>query len=183
MKGIAKAAQGDRVSQEGLIAFFQNTTRSTLVEINSETDFVGKNEKFHSFVAMVANVVNSTMPSNVPIDIPELLNQKDSNGVQTVAESLGDIVTQIRENIVIRRAMNIEMPLDSTLLSCYLHGKVGTDNTPPNMFLGKSAAVVMMKYNSSTPLSDSNRQHLLESGKRLAMHVVCLFNPNIYIYS
>ena len=112
MKGIARASQSERASQEGLIAFLHTPTVCTLVEVNSETDFVGKNVKFHSFVSMLANVCNR-LPAEGAIDIKELLTKsisvdKDSvsNG-ETIADSLGDIVSQIRENIVIRRAINL----------------------------------------------------------------------------
>lgn len=110
MKGIARAAQGERASQEGLIAFLHTPTVCTLIEVNSETDFVGKNVKFHSFVSMLADVCNS-MPTKGAIDIQELLkrspNVSESSVPITIKDSLGDIVSQIRENIVIRRAINI----------------------------------------------------------------------------
>jgi elongation factor Ts len=111
MKGIARASQSERASQEGLIAFLHTPTVCTLVEVNSETDFVGKNVKFHSFVSMLANVCNK-LPTEGAIDIKELLTKsisvdKDSASTETIADSLGDIVSQIRENIVIRRAINL----------------------------------------------------------------------------
>jgi elongation factor Ts len=114
MKGIARAAQGERASQEGLIAFLHTPTVCTLIEVNSETDFVGKNVKFHSFVSMLANVCNR-MPTVGSIDMQAVLKESPSasessasvpNG-ETIKDSLGDIVSQIRENIVIRRAINI----------------------------------------------------------------------------
>ena len=73
MKGIARASSGERVSQEGLIAYLHSNTVCTLIEVNSETDFVGKNEKFHTFVAMLANVCNK-MPVGV-IDVVALLKE------------------------------------------------------------------------------------------------------------
>ena len=111
MKGIARAAQAERASQEGLIAFLHTPSVSTIIEVNSETDFVGKNVKFHSFVSMLAHVCNK-IPVEGPIDVQALLKESsaiDSSapGGETIADSLGDIVSQIRENIVIRRAVNI----------------------------------------------------------------------------
>lgn len=112
MKGIARAAQGERASQEGLIAFLHTPTVCTLIEVNSETDFVGKNVKFHSFVSMLANVCNK-MPTEGAIDMQAILKESPSSSESSVAngetikDSLGDIVSQIRENIVIRRAINI----------------------------------------------------------------------------
>ena len=112
MKGIARASQSERASQEGLIAFLHTPTVCTLVEVNSETDFVGKNVKFHSFVSMLANVCNK-LPTEGPIDVKDLLTRSITAGKEsassgeTIADALGDIVSQIRENIVIRRAINI----------------------------------------------------------------------------
>lgn len=122
MKGIARSSQGERISQEGLIAFLYTTNVCTLIEVNSETDFVGKNEKFHSFVAMLAGVCNRTMPSDGAIDVTTLLKESSGEGYatgETIAESLGDIVSQIRENIVIRRAVNISTPTSSSVLAGY----------------------------------------------------------------
>lgn len=119
MKGIARASQGERVSQEGLIAFMDTPTGCTLIEVNSETDFVGKNEKFHSFVAMLATVCNRSMPSDGVVDIAALLKLSPVEGSssETIADNLGDIVSQIRENIVIRRAVNISSSGKSSVLA------------------------------------------------------------------
>lgn len=164
MKGIAKAAQTERVSQEGLIAFLYTPQVSTLLEVNSETDFVGKNMKFHSFVTMVTQVCN-TMPVG-PVDVEVLLQQKDPTTSMTVKDALGDIVNQIRENIVIRRGLNISCNTEHSVLTGYVHGKVGAEHLPPSIAMGKSAAVVELKL--SAPVTEP----ILDAGKRLAMHVV-----------
>lgn len=146
MKGIARASQGERISQEGLIAFLQSPNKCTLIEVNSETDFVGKNEKFHTFVAMLAQVCNTSMPTG-EVSIPELLKLNtvavgDSieGEITTIAESLGDIVSQIRENIVIRRALNIDA--NDIVAAGYVHGRMGQGHLPPYIMMGKTAALV-----------------------------------------
>lgn len=120
MKGIARASAGERVSQEGLIAFLYTPKACTLIEVNSETDFVGKNEKFHTFVAMLANVCHNKMPAEGPVDIAALLKESPGEGSssdETIAHSLGDIVSQIRENIVIRRAVNFQTATSSSVIA------------------------------------------------------------------
>ena len=167
MKGIAKAAQTERVSQEGLIAFLYTSQICTLLEINSETDFVGKNTKFHEFVAMVAQTCNTSLPLG-PIDIDTLMKQKENttSSSLTVKDALGDIVNQIRENIVIRRGLNIAPSSANTFLAGYVHGKVGAEHLPTNISMGKSAGVVMLTM-TGTPSTE-----VTDAARRLAMHVV-----------
>ena len=167
MKGIAKAAQTERVSQEGLIAFLHTPHVCTLLEINSETDFVGKNTKFHAFVAMVAQTCNASLPLG-PIDIDTLMKQKENvpTSSLTVKDALGDIVNQIRENIVIRRGLNISPSSANTFIAGYVHGKVGAEHLPSNISMGKSAGVVMLTM-TGPPTDEVN-----DAARRLAMHVV-----------
>jgi elongation factor Ts len=165
MKGIAKAAQAERVSQEGLIAFLHTPKVCTLLEINSETDFVGKNEKFHAFVSMVAQVCNTSLPGG-PVDVEKLLGQTDATTQKTVKDALGDIVNQIRENIVVRRGLNIET--GGALVAGYVHGKVGADTLPAHVAMGKSAGVVVLKLAAAGPPSDV----VQDAARKLAMHVV-----------
>ena len=168
MKGIAKAAQTERVSQEGLIAFLYTSQVCTLLEINSETDFVGKNTKFHAFVAMVAQTCNVSLPLG-PIDIDTLMKQQENTTTSsslTVKDALGDIVNQIRENIVIRRGLNIAPSSANTFIAGYVHGKVGAEHLPSNISMGKSAGVVMLTM-AGPPSDEVN-----DAARRLAMHVV-----------
>lgn len=174
MKGIARASQGERVSQEGLIAFFQSSNKCTLIEVNSETDFVGKNEKFHTFVAMLAQVCNNNMPKG-EVSIPDLLKMNTvsisgdaSIETTTIAESLGDIVSQIRENIVIRRALNIEMK--DAVVAGYVHGRMGQGHLPPFIMMGKTAALVELSVNSKEGIKECDI--IVEMGRKLAMHIV-----------
>ena len=168
MKGIAKAAQAERVSQEGLIAFLYTPKVCTLLEINSETDFVGKNDKFHAFVSMVAQVCNARLPGG-PVDVETLLGQTDDATQKTVKDALGDIVNQIRENIVIRRGLNLETGASAqALVAGYVHGKVGSDALPTHIAMGKSAGVVVLKLAASGPPSEA----VQVAARKLAMHVV-----------
>eukprot|EP00596_Hydrurales_sp_CCMP1899_P010387 CAMPEP_0119034872 /NCGR_PEP_ID=MMETSP1177-20130426/1897_1 /TAXON_ID=2985 /ORGANISM="Ochromonas sp, Strain CCMP1899" /LENGTH=339 /DNA_ID=CAMNT_0006992671 /DNA_START=48 /DNA_END=1064 /DNA_ORIENTATION=+ len=172
MKGIARASQGERISQEGLIAFLQSSSKCTLIEVNSETDFVGQNEKFHTFVAMLAQVCNTSMPTG-EISIPDLLKQNTvtisdikDEGITTIAESLGDIVSQIRENIVIRRALNIDV--NDIVAAGYVHGRMGQGHLPSYIMMGKTAALVELSVKGK----EGNNDVVVDMGRKLAMHVV-----------
>ena len=123
-RGIAKAAKkSDRVAAEGIVAAYvsEDGKVGVVVEVNSETDFVAKNEEFKTFVEDVAEQVAKENPANVE----ELLAQtsiKDSS--KTVKEVLTDKIAKIGENMTIRRFERFE---SNGLVEKYIHGdgKIG----------------------------------------------------------
>ena len=149
-----------------------NMSTTTLVEINSETDFVARNADFQSLVARVAMTANSLGVVG-PVNTEELLKTpavdiKDSasNG-RMVEEFLTDATTSIRENIVIRRAENFSVD-DNVHVGGYVHGKVSSIYDQIQM--GNSAALVLATHNQNS------RARVDEICKKLAMHVVAA-NP------
>jgi len=149
------------------------------------------NKDFQLFVAVLCNTVHSSLPSiSGAISIPEVLklppvwwNVESNTGIfkgkshATVQDMLGDIVSSIRENIVIRRVENITSSAGSSqsrsLLSSYIHGKVGFDVVPPQIQLGRSAAVVELKVTSTEEaVSDASILHCNDMARKLAMHIV-----------
>ena len=123
-RGIAKAAKkSDRVAAEGLVCDYVSEDRKigALVEVNAETDFVGKNEEFRNFVADVAKQIVEKNPK----DIEELLNQESiAVAGKTVNEVLTDKIATIGENMNIRRFVRFET---EGLVESYIHGdgKIG----------------------------------------------------------
>ena len=118
-RGIAKAAKkSGRVAAEGLVEAYisENGKVGAIVEVNSETDFVAKNEEFKTFVMNVAKQIVETNPKNVE----ELLNQQSifEEG-KTVNESLVGKIATIGENLSIRRFARFE---SKGLLEKYIHG-------------------------------------------------------------
>lgn len=116
-KGLAKAAKkSGRVAAEGLIELkiSDNGNQAIVVEINSETDFVAKNEEFQAFVNDVAELLLNSNIANVE----ELLNT-DMNGI-TVQETLNNKISKIGENMNIRRFERFNTP--STVNVGYIHG-------------------------------------------------------------
>ena len=123
-RGIAKAAKkSDRIAAEGIVAAYvsEDGKVGAVVEVNSETDFVAKNEEFKTFVEDVAEQIAKENPA----DVEKLLEQtsiKDSN--KTVKEVLTDKIAKIGENMTIRRFERFE---SNGLVEKYIHGdgKIG----------------------------------------------------------
>ena len=118
-RGIAKAAKkSGRVAAEGLVEAYISEDGKTgaIVEVNSETDFVAKNEEFKTFVMDVAKQVVEKNPK----DVEELLNQEASfEAGKTVNEALVGKIATIGENLTIRRFARFE---SKGLLEKYIHG-------------------------------------------------------------
>ena len=118
-RGIAKAAKkSGRVAAEGLVEAYisEDGKVGAIVEVNSETDFVGKNEEFKTFVKNVAKQVVEKNPK----DVEDLLNQEAIfEAGKTVNEALVGKIATIGENLSIRRFARFE---SKGLLESYIHG-------------------------------------------------------------
>ena len=118
-RGIAKAAKkSGRVAAEGLVEAYisEDGKVGAIVEVNSETDFVGKNEEFKTFVKNVAKQVVEKNPK----DVEDLLNQEATfEAGKTVNEALVGKIATIGENLTIRRFARFE---SKGLLESYIHG-------------------------------------------------------------
>ena len=118
-RGIAKAAKkSGRVAAEGLVETYisEDGKVGAIVEVNSETDFVAKNDEFKTFVMNVAKQVVEKNPK----DVEELLNQETIfEAGKTVNEALVGKIATIGENLSIRRFARFE---SKGLLESYIHG-------------------------------------------------------------
>ena len=118
-RGIAKAAKkSGRVAAEGLVEAYisEDGKVGAIVEVNSETDFVAKNEEFKTFVKNVAKQVVEKNPK----DVEDLLNQESTfEAGKTVNEALVGKIATIGENLSIRRFARFE---SKGLLESYIHG-------------------------------------------------------------
>ncbi|MDO5646758.1 translation elongation factor Ts [Paracoccus sp. (in: a-proteobacteria)] len=120
-KGLAKAAKkSGRVAAEGLVAVAVTAGKGVAVEVNSETDFVGKNEEFQTMVRKIAQAA-------LNVDSVEALNNEQIDG-KAVSEILTDAIAKIGENMTLRRMVVVTAP---TVVS-YVHnaaaegmGKIG----------------------------------------------------------
>ena len=138
-RGIAKAAKkSGRVAAEGLVEAYvsEDGKSGAVVEVNSETDFVAKNEEFKKFVENVAKQILNTNPK----DVEELLAQPaEFESGKTVQEALVEKIATIGENLSIRRFVRFE---SEGLVEKYIHGD------------GKIAVLVNMKKGTKEVAKD-----------------------------
>ncbi|MEO7277496.1 MAG: translation elongation factor Ts [Sphingomicrobium sp.] len=154
-KGLAAAAKkAGRTAAEGLVGAAVEGNRGALVEVNSETDFVAKNEQFQEFVGNVAKLVLAT-GSDV-----EALAAAQYPGGGSVSEKLTDNIAKIGENQSLRRATVLEVSEGAVVP--YVHNSV-----VPGM--GKIGVLVALE--GSAPAAT-----LQTLGKQIAMHVAAA-NP------
>jgi elongation factor Ts len=114
-QGLAKAdKKASRVAAEGRIAVAQDGGHAVLVEINSETDFVAKDE---NFVKFVDDVAKTALASGVA-DVEALKAARTSHGA-TVEEARAALVAKVGENVQVRRMVRID---SSNTVAAYLHG-------------------------------------------------------------
>ena len=154
-KGLAAAAKkAGRTAAEGLVGVAVAGTRGAVVEVNSETDFVAKNEQFQGFVRDVAQIALTTGS-----DVAALNNSAYPSG-GTVAEALTNNIATIGENQSLRRAAVLEVG-EGAVVS-YVHNAAAPG-------LGKIGVLVALE--SSAPA-----ETLLTLGKQIAMHIAAA-NP------
>ena len=122
-KGMAKAAKkADRVAAEGLTGVYVNGNVAAVVEVNAETDFVAKNEKFQAYVAQVAEQALETEAADIDAFLAETWK---FDTTKTVNEALAGQVAVIGENMKIRRFQKVEE--ENGFVASYTHmgGKIG----------------------------------------------------------
>jgi elongation factor Ts len=154
-KGLAAAAKkAGRVAAEGLVAVVSGDKKGVLVEVNSETDFVARNDQFQGFVSGVAQQALGAG------DIEALKNAKLADG-QTVAEKLTHLVATIGENMNLRRMATVSVK--DGVVATYMHNA-----TVPNM--GKIGVLVGLE-------STGDKAQLAALGKQIAMHIAAT-NPS-----
>lgn len=120
--GIAKAAKkADRVAAEGLTYILSNENAAVILEVNSETDFVAKNDNFKTLIKTLAEHILS----NKPATIEEAVEQKMENGA-TVAEYINNAISTIGEKISLRR-FTLVTKAANEVFGAYLHmgGRIG----------------------------------------------------------
>jgi len=115
-RGLAAATKkAARVTSEGVVVAWQEDDISVLLEVNSETDFVGKNPDFRAFVQDIAK----TVAVEDPADVEVLSIMKLAGGDRTVEESRQDKILSMGENLSIRRFVRIA---GNTAVASYVHG-------------------------------------------------------------
>ncbi|MEO1223225.1 MAG: translation elongation factor Ts [Pseudomonadota bacterium] len=150
-KGLAAAAKkAGRTASEGLVGLQIDGPKGALVEVNSETDFVSRNETFQSFVKTTSELA---IGADGSVEALAALNYPGTG--RTVAEELTHLIATIGENMSLRRTASLSV--GAGVVAGYIHGAVVSD-------MGKIGVLVALE-------STADAGALAEFGRQLAMHV------------
>ena len=149
-KGLSKAAKkSGRIAAEGLVAVAVHGHDGVVIEVNSETDFVARNEEFQSMVRTIAAVA---VEKGVGLDA---LAASHYPGGGTIADAIANAIATIGENMTLRRAASLHVT--HGLIGSYVHNAV-SDN------LGKIGVIVALE-------SKGDSLALATLGRQIALHV------------
>ena len=173
-KGIAKAAKkADRIAAEGLVHVETKGNDAVIVEINSETDFVARNEGFQELVKEIANQVLDTKAETV-----EALRETTLPNGKSVDERIKEAISTIGEKLSVRR-FAIRTKTDNDAFGAYLHmgGRIGVLTVVEGSTDEEAARDVAMhiaainpKYVSSEQVSEEEINHEREVLKQQALN-------------
>ncbi len=148
-KGLAKAAKkAGRIAAEGVIGVALTASNGIVVEVNSETDFVARNDLFQGLVKMIADVA-----LDVGADVEKILAARV--GDRTVADAIAETIAKVGENMTLRRAAALSV--GKGIIASYVHNSVADG-------LGRIGVIVALE-------SDGDADELKAFGRRVAMHV------------
>ena len=150
-RGLAKAAKkADRVAAEGLVGVITAGTKAAVVEVNSETDFVARNEQFQNIVSAVTKLA-----LDAESDVVKLGEMPFPGTGHSVSAELTEAIAKIGENMNLRRTQSVEV--SDGVVESYVHNAVKTG-------LGKIGILVALE-------STGDKATLSALGKQLAMHI------------
>src|SRR5580658_9712407 len=153
-KGLSKAAKkAGRVAAEGLVGVALAGTKGIVVEVNSETDFVARNDLFQGLVKMIADAA-----LDAGADVDKILAAPV--GSHTVADAIAETIAKVGENMTLRRAAALSV--GKGVVASYVHSSV-TDG------LGRIGVIVALE-------SPGKADELKALGRLVAMHVAAA-NP------
>jgi elongation factor Ts len=156
-KGLSKAAKkAGRVAAEGLVGVVAEGKSGAVVEVNSETDFVARNEQFQDMVLNIASLA-----AEAAGDVAKLLAQSYPGKTITVEEHVKEMIGTIGENMSVRRTE--ALAVSDGVIGSYVHGQVVPG-------LGKIGVLVALES------TGKNTEELANLGRMLAMHVAAT-NP------
>jgi len=150
-KGLSSAAKkSSRTTSEGLISTIVADNKAAIIEVNAETDFVSKNEKFQNLVENISNIAINFS------DLESLKSAKYPDSSSLVEDEIKNQIAVIGENINLRRMECLT--ITDGLITQYIHNKVKGN-------MGKLGVLVSLESTST------NKEKLEELGKQIAMHI------------
>jgi elongation factor Ts len=151
-KGLAKAAKkSGRIAADGLVGAAVEANFGVVVEVNSETDFVARNDDFQ---ALVRGILAVAIDKGASVDA-EAVRGAHFPGGGTVEDAIANAIATIGENITLRRAQGLHV--EHGAISQYVHGQI-VDG------LGRIAVIVALE-------STGKRDALVALGRQIAMHI------------
>ena len=155
-KGLAKAAKkSSRVASEGLVGAYSAGNAGTVVEVNSETDFVARNEVFQDMVNEIVKIA-----AGVGGDFDKLKAAQFPGASKSVEDHVTEMVGTIGENMSVRRS--ISLSVGEGVVASYIHNQVAPG-------LGKIAVLVGLETTGDADAADA-------FGRQVAMHIAAI-NP------
>ena len=149
-KGIAKASKRmERVASEGLVCIYEKDNKFSMIEINSETDFVAKNNEFINFGEEISELALKNLGNMKDILVSEMKNKKK------VKDNLIDLMSKIGEKITLRRSAFIGK--DKSINFSYIHSSLKKN-------VGKLGVLLSLETTKS-------KKEILDLGKQLAMQI------------
>ncbi len=162
-KGLAKAAKkAGRVAAEGLIGLAADAKEAALVEVNSETDFVARNDTFQ---AMASGIATAALAAKGDLD--KLAKAKFPGSSASVADTIKEMIGTIGENMTLRRTAYLAV--NKGTIATYMHNVMGPG-------LGKIGVIVALE-------SAGDVEQLKNFGKQVAMHIAAANPQSVEIES
>lgn len=155
-KGLMDAVKkSSRVAADGLVSCYvsDDLKQASIVEVNSETDFVAKNEKFQAFVKDITDIA-------LHVEQDEMLNSSFKDSGHSVKDELSFMVSVIGENIQFKRSQHFSV--NNGVIGTYTHNAV-----TPGSRMGKIGVLVCLENDGE----GFDRELAKNFGKRLAMHI------------
>ena len=150
VKGISKASKKmSRIAGEGVVAISGNQEKTSMIEVNCETDFVAKNEDFISFVKEISEINNNLNSEENKLKSHKMKNNK------TIDENIVALISKIGEKITIGRSKTLSYP---NCKNFFYHHTVVRDN------LSKLGVIVCIKFPKET-------DEIKLFGKQISMHI------------
>jgi elongation factor Ts len=155
-KGLSKAAKkADRIAADGLVGVIAAAKTGALVEVNSETDFVARNDKFQDLVRQI-----TALATNAGGDLAKLLATTFPGKSATVDEHMKEMIATIGENMSVRRTAALQV--SEGIVASYIHNRVADG-------VGKIGVLVGLE-------SKAAPEKLADIGRQLALHIAAA-NP------
>jgi len=155
-KGLAKAARkAGRVAAEGLVGVAANGRKAAVIELNSETDFVARNDAFQALVKNIASVA-----LDVEGDVEALAKAEYPGSSRSIGDEITEAIAKIGENMTLRRVATLEV--ENGVVASYIHNAISDG-------IGKIGVLVALE-------SAGDTQKLNAFGRQIAMHIAAV-NP------